>query len=54
VSSALSGKASTVLGLIEAEAMGVTLPHEHLLIDFADAGLRRLLVENPARAFVFA
>jgi phosphotriesterase-related protein len=33
--SALSGKALTVLGAVEAEAMGVTLPHEHLLIDFA-------------------
>jgi phosphotriesterase-related protein len=33
--SALSGKAVTVLGVVEAEAMGVTLPHEHLLIDFA-------------------
>jgi phosphotriesterase-related protein len=32
---ALSGKAVTVLGVLEAEAMGVTLPHEHLLIDFA-------------------
>ena len=32
---ALSGKALTVLGAVEAEAMGVTLPHEHLLIDFA-------------------
>ena len=31
---ALSGKALTVLGAVEAEAMGVTLPHEHLLIDF--------------------
>ena len=33
--SALSGKALTVLGAVDAEAMGVTLPHEHLLIDFA-------------------
>ena len=24
-----------MLGVIDAEAMGVTLPHEHLLIDFA-------------------
>src|SRR5712691_3155345 len=30
----LSGQAQTVLGPIAAEAMGVTLPHEHLLIDF--------------------
>src|ERR1700682_4656981 len=31
---ALSGKALTVLGAVDAESMGVTLPHEHLLIDF--------------------
>jgi phosphotriesterase-related protein len=31
----LSGKALTVLGPIDVESMGVTLPHEHLLIDFA-------------------
>lgn len=30
----LSGQAQTVLGSIAAEAMGITLPHEHLLIDF--------------------
>src|ERR1700704_5887054 len=30
----LSGKAQTVLGVIDADGMGVTLPHEHLLIDF--------------------
>jgi len=33
-SSALSGQAQTVLGPIAGEAMGITLPHEHLLIDF--------------------
>ena len=33
--SPLSGNALTVLGAIDAGAMGVTLPHEHLLIDFA-------------------
>jgi phosphotriesterase-related protein len=32
---ALAGKALTVLGPVDAETMGVTLPHEHLLIDFA-------------------
>jgi phosphotriesterase-related protein len=32
--SALAGRALTVLGAIDAETMGVTLPHEHLLIDF--------------------
>jgi phosphotriesterase-related protein len=30
----LSGQAQTVLGPIPGESMGVTLPHEHLLIDF--------------------
>jgi phosphotriesterase-related protein len=30
----LSGQAQTVLGPIAGEAMGITLPHEHLLIDF--------------------
>lgn len=32
--SPLAGQALTVLGPIAPEAMGVTLPHEHLLIDF--------------------
>src|SRR5205814_8888143 len=31
----LAGKALTVLGPVEADTMGLTLPHEHLLIDFA-------------------
>jgi len=30
----LAGQAQTVLGPIAGEAMGITLPHEHLLIDF--------------------
>src|SRR5215467_1349838 len=30
----LAGRAQTVLGPIEGSAMGITLPHEHLLIDF--------------------
>ena len=30
----LSGKAQTVLGPVDGGAMGITLPHEHLLIDF--------------------
>ena len=29
----LIGKAQTVLGLVEPDALGITLPHEHLLID---------------------
>jgi len=35
MASALSGKAVTVLGPVDGAALGVTLPHEHLLIDFA-------------------
>src|SRR5262252_7293339 len=31
---ARAGQAQTVLGAIAGEAMGITLPHEHLLIDF--------------------
>ncbi len=36
----LTGKAQTVLGIIGADSLGVTLPHEHLLLD-----LSRLFVE---------
>src|SRR5258705_11969952 len=32
--SPLAGQAQTVLGPITGETMGITLPHEHLLIDF--------------------
>ena len=31
----LAGQVQTVLGPVAAEALGVTLPHEHLLIDFS-------------------
>ena len=41
---ALSGKALTVLGPVDADTMGVTLPHEHLLIDFA------VMFKEPAAA----
>jgi phosphotriesterase-related protein len=41
---ALSGKALTVLGPVDAASMGVTLPHEHLLIDFA------VMFKEPAAA----
>ncbi|MFQ5874215.1 MAG: phosphotriesterase [Dehalococcoidia bacterium] len=34
--SQLSGKVQTVLGSIASEALGITMTHEHLLIDFAD------------------
>jgi phosphotriesterase-related protein len=33
--SANAGQAQTVLGPVAGEALGITLPHEHLLIDFA-------------------
>ena len=32
--SAMAGKAQTVLGVVPADELGITLPHEHLLIDF--------------------
>ena len=31
----LAGQVQTVLGAVAADAIGITLPHEHLLIDFA-------------------
>src|SRR4030095_8001880 len=40
----LSGKAQTVLGPVDGNAMGITLPHEHLLIDFA------VMFKEPAAA----
>ena len=39
-----TGQVQTVLGAISAEAMGVTLPHEHLLIDF------KVMFAEPASA----
>lgn len=33
--SVVSGKVQTVLGLLAPDAMGITLPHEHLLIDIS-------------------
>jgi len=35
--SSFAGKAQTVLGLIDGNGLGVTLPHEHLFIDHAKA-----------------
>ena len=32
--SPMAGKAQTVLGPIAGDELGITLPHEHLLIDF--------------------
>jgi len=47
----LKGKVQTVLGLIEPEAMGITLPHEHLFIDmscfFVEPGEERELAHQP-------
>ncbi len=34
-----SGKVQTVLGLIEPEGLGITLPHEHFLIDLTMGGV---------------
>src|SRR5918994_4550883 len=39
-----AGQVQTVLGSIGAEQMGVTLPHEHLLIDF------KVMFSEPAAA----
>jgi len=41
---AVSGQVLTVLGEIDAGAMGITLPHEHLLIDF------KVMFAEPAAA----
>ncbi|GAI95881.1 unnamed protein product, partial [marine sediment metagenome] len=35
ISQEIAGKVQTVLGVIDAEDLGVTLPHEHLLADFS-------------------
>jgi phosphotriesterase-related protein len=49
-----AGKVQTVLGLIEPEAVGITLPHEHLLMDLTtgcfiepDAASERKLAHQP-------
>ena len=44
VSSNLSGKIQTVLGPIDPDELGITMTHEHLLIDF------RCVYEEPAEA----
>jgi len=51
-SQGLVGKVQTVLGVIDAEDLGVTLPHEHLLTDLSvwftepkEAGLKKLAYE---------
>ena len=53
--SPIAGQAQTVLGPIRAEDMGITLPHEHLLIDFAvmfkepESEPERALARQPVR-----
>jgi predicted metal-dependent phosphotriesterase family hydrolase len=52
--STMVGQARTVLGPVPGDALGITLPHEHLLIDFevmfvepaaaSEKGLAHLLV----------
>ena len=42
--SPLAGQAQTVLGPVAGDALGITLPHEHLLIDFA------VMFKEPAEA----
>ena len=53
--SPIAGRAQTVLGPIAAEDMGITLPHEHLLIDFTlmfkepESERERELARQPVR-----
>src|SRR5262249_41121345 len=53
--SPMTGRAQTVLGPIAAEEMGITLPHEHLLIDFTlmfkepESERERELARQPVR-----
>ena len=53
--SPIAGQAQTVLGPIRAEDMGITLPHEHVLIDFAvmfkepESEPERALAHQPVR-----
>jgi phosphotriesterase-related protein len=53
--SPIAGQAQTVLGPIRAEEMGITLPHEHVLIDFAvmfkepESEPERALARQPVR-----
>ncbi|UCB46771.1 MAG: TatD family hydrolase [Spirochaetota bacterium] len=52
----LAGKAQTVFGLIDPESLGITLPHEHLLMDLTkgcfiepDTASERALAHQPVR-----
>ena len=47
----LSGKVQTVLGPIEPEDLGITLTHEHLLIDLGAPTSRCL--KRPAGELIF-
>jgi phosphotriesterase-related protein len=44
MANALAGRAQTVLGPVPADGLGITLPHEHLLIDF------EVMFKEPAAA----
>lgn len=46
----LAGQVQTVLGPIAPEAMGITLPHEHLLIDFEVMFVEPAAASDKARA----
>ncbi|HUV51540.1 MAG TPA: phosphotriesterase-related protein [Dehalococcoidia bacterium] len=46
-----SGKVQTVLGLIEPEELGITLPHEHLLCDGTVQGVYFIEPSNPSDRF---
>ena len=50
--SELSGKVQTVLGPIEPEDLGITLPHEHLLVDLTCTFL--MPEEATERAYIHA
>ena len=47
----LAGKVQTVLGLIDGEELGLTLPHEHLLLDLS---VRFKLIEESVTAKIMA
>jgi phosphotriesterase-related protein len=51
MSPALTGQVQTVLGAIPSEAIGITLPHEHLLIDFRVMFVEPAAASDKARAW---
>jgi phosphotriesterase-related protein len=46
-----AGQVQTVLGVIASEAMGITLPHEHLLIDFKVMFAEPVAASDKGRAY---